>query len=110
MATAIVSLVSGRPVSEEVAMTGEITLTGQVLPVGGIRDKVLAAKRYGVAKVILPRENEPDVEELPKEARENLEFVLADTIEQVLEVALDGKPAAKLRPTTSSRKAAASSA
>jgi ATP-dependent Lon protease len=95
MATAIVSLVSDRPVSDDIAMTGEITLTGQVLPIGGVRDKVLAAKRYGVTKAILPRENAPDVEELPPEAREGVEFVLVDSIRQVLDVALDGVGAAR---------------
>ena len=69
MATAIVSLISGRPVSEHVGMTGEITLTGQVLQIGGVRDKVLAAQRAGLRTVVLPRENEPDLEELPAEAR-----------------------------------------
>jgi ATP-dependent Lon protease len=95
IATAIVSLVSGRPVSEDIGMTGEITLTGQVLPIGGVREKVLAAQRAGLTKVVLPRENEPDLEELPDEPRERLEFVLADSIDEVLEAALDGK---KLRP------------
>jgi len=90
MATAIVSLVRSRPVSDEVAMTGEITLTGQVLPVGGIREKVLAAERAGIGTVVLPRENEPDLEELPDETRRDLRFVLADTIEEVLEAAFDG--------------------
>ena len=65
MATAIASLATGKPVSEEVAMTGEITLTGQVLPIGGLREKVLAAQRAGISKVVFPRENEPDLEELP---------------------------------------------
>jgi ATP-dependent Lon protease len=91
MATAIVSLVSGRPVSEDVGMTGEITLTGQVLPIGGVREKVLAAQRAGLARVVLPRENEPDLEELPAEAREQLAFVLADSIHEVLDTALDSR-------------------
>jgi ATP-dependent Lon protease len=91
MATAIVSLVSGRSVSEDVGMTGEITLTGQVLPIGGVREKVLAAQRAGLARVVLPRENEPDLEELPSEAREQLEFVLADSIGEVLDAALDSR-------------------
>ena len=90
MATAIVSLVRGVPVSDEVAMTGEITLTGQVLPIGGVREKALAAQRAGIKRVIIPRENEPDLDELPKETRQELEFVLADTVGQVLEAAFDG--------------------
>jgi ATP-dependent Lon protease len=90
MATAIVSLISDRPVSEHVGMTGEITLTGQVLPIGGVREKVLAAQRAGLHTVVLPRENEPDLEELPDETREALSFVLADSIEVVLDAALDG--------------------
>jgi ATP-dependent Lon protease len=96
MATAIVSLVRGQPVADEVAMTGEITLTGQVLPVGGIREKVLAAQRAGIGTVLLPRENEPDLEELPAETRDAVEFVLADSLDDVLAAAFDG--AAKARP------------
>jgi ATP-dependent Lon protease len=102
MATAIASLVRGVPVSHEVGMTGEITLTGQVLPIGGIREKALAAQRAGLHRVIVPRENEYDLEELPPETRRELDFVLADSIEQVLEVAFDGggKPAARAAPAT----------
>jgi ATP-dependent Lon protease len=91
MATAIVSLVTGRAVSEDVGMTGEITLTGQVLGIGGVREKVLAAQRARLKRVILPRENEPDLEDLPPETKEQLEFVLADDVGEVLEAALDGK-------------------
>jgi ATP-dependent Lon protease len=90
MVTAIVSLVTGRPVSDDVAMTGEVTLTGQVLPIGGVREKVLAAQRAGVHTVVLPSENEPDLEDLPAETRKGLEFVLAEHVDEVLEVALDG--------------------
>jgi ATP-dependent Lon protease len=90
MATAIVSLVRGTPVSDDVAMTGEITLTGQVLPIGGVREKVLAAQRAGIGRVVLPRENEPDLEELPKETRSAVQFVLADTLDEVLAAAFDG--------------------
>ncbi|HEV2903072.1 MAG TPA: endopeptidase La, partial [Gaiellaceae bacterium] len=75
MVTAIVSLVTGRPVSDDVAMTGEVTLTGQVLPIGGVREKVLAAQRAGVHTVVLPSENEPDLDDLPTETRKGLEFV-----------------------------------
>jgi ATP-dependent Lon protease len=98
IATAIASLVLGKPVSEEVAMTGEITLTGQVLPIGGVREKVLAAERAGVKRVILPRENEPDLGELPAETKRELDFVLVDSIDEVLEAALDGRTAARPAP------------
>jgi ATP-dependent Lon protease len=109
IATAIVSLACARPVSEDVAMTGEITLTGQVLPIGGVRDKVLAAQRVGVSTVILPRENEPDLDELPQEAREQVRFVLADSIEDVLAAAFDGEvvPARRRRRAPSSERQAA---
>jgi ATP-dependent Lon protease len=90
MATAIVSLASGQPVSENVAMTGEVTLTGQVLAIGGVREKVLAAQRAGVHTVVLPKENEPDLEDLPSETRKELDFVLADHVDEVLRTALDG--------------------
>jgi ATP-dependent Lon protease len=96
MATAIASLVRGIPVSHEVGMTGEITLTGQVLPIGGVREKVLAAQRAGLKRIVLPRENEQDLEDLPAETKHELEFVLVDSIEEVLEVAFDG--AARPKP------------
>ena len=110
MATAIASIATGKPVSDQVAMTGEITLSGQVLPIGGLRDKVLAAQRAGVSKVIFPKENESDLEELPPETREELEFVPVDWIEEVLEVAFEGSlpKVAAARPLTRERKAAAS--
>jgi ATP-dependent Lon protease len=85
MATAIASLVRGVPVADDVGMTGEITLTGQVLPIGGVREKVLAAERAGLRRVILPHENEPDLEELPDETRAELAFVPVDTMHEVLE-------------------------
>ena len=87
IATAIASLVRGEPVADDLGMTGEITLTGQVLPIGGIREKTLAAQRYGLKRVVLPRDNEPDLEELPPETRKELDFILADSIEDVLAVA-----------------------
>jgi ATP-dependent Lon protease len=89
MATAIASLVRGIPVAEDVGMTGEITLTGQVLPIGGLKEKVLAAQRAGLERIVLPRDNEPDLEELPPETRDALEFIPVDSIEQVLEVVLE---------------------
>ncbi|MBA7713170.1 Lon protease 1 [subsurface metagenome] len=69
-------------------MTGEITLRGKILPVGGIRDKVLAAHRAGLRKVILPKENEKDLEEVPQQVKEELQFIFADRIDEALEAAL----------------------
>ena len=107
MATAIASLVRGEPVAEDVGMTGEITLTGQVLPIGGLREKSLAAQRAGLKRVIFPSENEPDLDELPPETREAMTFVPADTIEDVFAAAFDGKRATRTRrPTAVERQAA----
>jgi ATP-dependent Lon protease len=106
MATAIASLVRETPVADDVAMTGEITLTGQVLPIGGVRDKVLAAQRAGLGRVILPRENEPDLEELTPETREALDFVLVDSIDEVFEAAFRSNGASangRVRATTARR-------
>jgi ATP-dependent Lon protease len=107
MAIAILSLARGEPVSEEVAMTGEITLTGQVLQIGGVREKVLAAQRAQIGRVVLPRENEGDLEELPPETRKELEFVLVDSIDEVIDAAFDGAtPRRRPRPATAERQAA----
>ena len=91
MATALASLLTGRSVRDDVAMTGEITLRGQVLPVGGIKEKVLAAHRAGLSTVILPARNEKDLDDLPQEVREALHFVLVEQVEQVFDAALVGK-------------------
>jgi len=107
MATAIASLVRQEPVAEDVGMTGEITLTGQVLPIGGIREKALAAQRAGLKRVIVPRENEPDLTELPAETKRELEFVLVDSIEEVFEAAFDGTAAARSKPVAVKEKAVA---
>ncbi|MCS7056960.1 MAG: hypothetical protein NZM18_12400, partial [Thermoflexales bacterium] len=88
IATALASLLTGRKVRHDVAMTGEITLRGSVLPVGGIKEKVLAAHRAGLKTIILPKRNEPDLEDLPSEVRDSLTFVLVDRVEQALEAAL----------------------
>jgi ATP-dependent Lon protease len=87
MVTALSSLVSSRAVSNDVAMTGEITLTGQVLPIGGLKEKALAAQRAGIKKVIVPGRNEGDVEEIPEHEREGLEFVFASEVGEVLAAA-----------------------
>jgi len=88
MTVALVSLLTGIPVRDEVAMTGEITLRGQVLPVGGIKEKALAAARAGITTFILPKRNEPDLDDLPPSLRENMEFVLVDSIDEALRVAM----------------------
>jgi ATP-dependent Lon protease len=93
--TALASLASGRPVRPDVAMTGEITLRGKVLPVGGIREKVLAAYRAGIKTVILPRRNERDLEDVPEEVRQAMRFVLVDSAEEVLAEALGLVPSAR---------------
>jgi ATP-dependent Lon protease len=89
MATALVSLVSGKPVREDVGMTGEITLRGQVLPIGGVKEKVLAAHRSGLKTVILPSRNEADLEDLPEEVRKDIKFVFVQTVDDVLDAALE---------------------
>lgn len=88
LATALVSLLTQNPVRLDVAMTGEITLRGKVLPVGGIKDKILAAFRVGMSKVILPRENEKDLEDIPEDVRDTIEFVLVEHIHEVIHTAL----------------------
>lgn len=88
MCTAIISTLTNTPVRKDVAMTGEITLRGKVLPVGGIREKVLAAHRAGIKKVLLPAENEADIEEIPANVRKKLEFVLIHNVSEALEHAL----------------------
>lgn len=88
LATALISAFTERPIRRDVAMTGEITLRGRVLPVGGVREKALAARRAGIHTFILPRKNERDLMEIPKNLRQDVHFVLVDRIEEVLEVAL----------------------
>jgi len=89
IATALVSLISGRLVRHDVAMTGEITLRGQVMPVGGIKEKVLAAHRMGIKTVILPKRNEADLEDLPEEVVKKMKFIFAQTVDNVLDAALE---------------------
>jgi ATP-dependent Lon protease len=85
---AITSLLTGRPVHHNVGMTGEITLRGRVLPVGGVKMKVLAAHRAGLTTVILPQRNARDLEELPDDVRQSMTFVFAEMIDEVLDAAL----------------------
>jgi ATP-dependent Lon protease len=89
MATALVSLLTGRTVRPDVGMTGEITLRGQVLPVGGIKEKVLAAHRAGLKSIILPKQNEKDLQDVPEDVRKELDFVLVERVDEVFQVALD---------------------
>src|SRR6266542_1663577 len=100
MATALLSAVTRIPVHRDVAMTGEITLRGKVLPVGGVKDKILAATRAGIMRIILPAENERDLEEIPSDVRERMEFHLVESMDDVIPVALDGTivPLAKATP------------
>jgi ATP-dependent Lon protease len=88
MATALASLVSRKPVSADAAMTGEVTLTGQVLPVGGLKEKSLAAQSAGIKRIIVPKRNEGDIAEIPAHERDGLEFVYVDTVEKAFETAL----------------------
>jgi len=94
MATAIVSALAGIPVRKDVAMTGEITLRGRVLPIGGLKSKILAAHLAGARIVILPRKNEKDLRDIPDEIRKQIKLILVDTMDQVLEAALRRKPKA----------------
>src|SRR5205085_3324165 len=93
--------VTRNPVHRDIAMTGEITLRGKILPVGGVKDKILAAARAGILKVILPAENERDLDEIPADVREKMEFHLVETMDDVIPVALDGTivPLKKLQET-----------
>jgi ATP-dependent Lon protease len=88
MAAALMSLVSGRPVRTDTAMTGELTLTGKVLPIGGLKEKALAAQRAGVKRVLAPRRNEPDLDDMPDPLREGMDFVWVDDVREVLDAAL----------------------
>lgn len=92
MVTALVSLISRRVVKADVGMTGEITLRGQVLPVGGIKEKVLAAHRAGLTTILLPRRNEPDLEDIPEEVREKMTFHFVDNVQEVIDLALEPYP------------------
>jgi ATP-dependent Lon protease len=87
--TTLTSLITGKAVDPKIAMTGEITLSGTVLPVGGIKEKILAAHRAGITKVILPKENESDLDDVPEDVRSELNFVTVETIDEVLKEALD---------------------
>ena len=89
MTTALVSLLTGRPVRNTVAMTGEVSLQGLVLPIGGVKQKVLAAHRMGLKEVILPKRNEKDIDDVPETVRKAMTFHLAERVEDVLGYALE---------------------
>jgi ATP-dependent Lon protease len=91
MTTAIVSMLTGRVAKHDLAMTGEITLRGKVMPIGGVKEKVLAAKRAGITTVILPEKNKNDLDDVPEELRKEMKFIFVDTIDQVIDSALNGK-------------------
>ncbi|MGZ3715184.1 MAG: S16 family serine protease, partial [Ktedonobacterales bacterium] len=92
MAVAIISALTGRPVPRDVAMTGEITLRGRVLPVGGVKEKVLAAYRAGMTTIVLPRRNLKDLDEIAEDIREQVSFVPVESMDEVLDVALRPQP------------------
>jgi ATP-dependent Lon protease len=91
MATALASRATGRPVRSDTAMTGEITLTGQVLPIGGLKEKALAAQRVGINRLIVPRRNEADIDDIPQHLRKRMKFVLVDDVDEVLDAALENR-------------------
>jgi ATP-dependent Lon protease len=93
MVTALASLLSGRPVRSAVGMTGEVTLQGKVLPIGGVKQKLLAAHRAGLKEVILPRRNEPDLDDVPEEVRKEIEIHLVSDVDEVLRLALEAAAA-----------------
>jgi ATP-dependent Lon protease len=110
MATALVSAMSGRPVRKDVAMTGEITLRGRVLPIGGVKEKVLGAHRAGIKEIILPKDNEADVEDIPEEVRDLLRFHCVATLDELFLIALTPEAvegAAEPRDTVAAESAAA---
>jgi len=103
MATSLVSLISGRKVKPQVGMTGEITLRGQVLAIGGVKEKVLAAHRNGLTTVILPKPNEPDIDDVPDEIRKTMKFIFAESVDEVINAALE-KPKVQKKQKKSSPK------
>jgi ATP-dependent Lon protease len=92
MATAIASRASCRPVRSDTAMTGEVTLTGLVLPIGGLKEKALAAQRAGINRLVIPRRNERDIDDIPEPLRKKMKFTLVDTVDEVLDAALQKRP------------------
>jgi ATP-dependent Lon protease len=104
MACALASLVTGRAVRPDVGMTGEITLRGQVLPIGGVKEKVLAAHRAGLKTVLLPIRNQRDLEDVPEEVRQEMKFIFVETVDDILRAALEAKGAGRRKRIASSRR------
>jgi ATP-dependent Lon protease len=107
MATALTSLITGRVARADTAMTGEITLVGQVLPIGGLKEKALAAQQAGIKRVVAPALNEPDIDDIPEHLRKKIEFIFVDNLNKALAETLE-QPRSNGRPATKKRKAAAS--
>ena len=105
MVTSIVSSITENPVHKHIAMTGEVTITGQVLPIGGLKEKLLAAHRGGIEVVIIPEENKKDLTEIPKNIKDKLEIIPVQWIDQVLEIALERMPEIKLEGSKSRQSA-----
>lgn len=103
MAVALASLATGKAVRSDVGMTGELSLRGKVLPIGGLKEKVLAAHRAGLTTVIIPRRNEVDLEDVPDDIRQEMKFVVADTVDDVLNASLMPTPARKASTKARSR-------
>ena len=110
IATALVSLASNRKMKPQVGMTGEITLRGQVLPIGGVKEKVLAGNRIGLKTVILPKRNEQDLDDVPEEVKKTMKFVFVESVDEVLEAALERAPKPKHEKTASRQKPASKKA
>jgi len=107
MATSIASALTGMPVYKNIAMTGEVTLRGRVLPIGGLKEKTLAAKRMGITKVIMPKRNRKDLEDIPKYIKKEMEFVFAETMDDVLKEALKKNDKKKQQKSSNSRRSSA---
>jgi len=104
MATALVSALSGRKIRRDVAMTGELTLTGRVLPIGGIKEKLLGAIRAGIDEIIIPCDNEADLDDLQEEVRKSLTIHLVEDLDQVIKIALQGDKAERAKKKTAKSK------
>jgi ATP-dependent Lon protease len=105
MATALTSLITGRVARADTAMTGEVTLVGEVLPIGGLKEKALAAQQAGIKRVVAPALNEPDIDDIPEHLRKKIEFIFVDNLDKALAETLDEPRSPNGRPRTSSARA-----